>query len=125
MQAEKGQIGTDFVYQNSCHKENCVNVCPFWDQTAPRKPLAYDLALSGIRPQTSDSTEVLAGLVERASQAAISAPPNLLIKPSARFLRAQNSKVDVQYNAAGSQNAGTIHRRSDLYVCSENFPSGK
>lgn len=50
MQAEKGQIGTDFVYQNSCHKENCVNVCPFWDQTAPRKPLAYDLALSGIRP---------------------------------------------------------------------------
>jgi hypothetical protein len=50
MQVEKGQIGTDLLYQNPCHKENCVNVCPFWDQIAPRKPLAYDLALSGIRP---------------------------------------------------------------------------
>ena len=51
MQAEKGLVGPDFLYQNPCHKENCVNVWPFWDQTAPRKPLAYDLALSGIRPQ--------------------------------------------------------------------------
>ena len=49
MQVEKVQIGTDFVYQNPCHKENCVNVCPFWVQTAPRNPLAYDPALSGIR----------------------------------------------------------------------------
>lgn len=50
MQVEKGQIGTDFLYQNPFHKENCVNVCPFWDQIVPRKSLAYDLALSGIRP---------------------------------------------------------------------------
>lgn len=48
MQVEKGQIGTDFLYQNPCHKENFANVCLFWDQTAPRKPLAYDLALFGI-----------------------------------------------------------------------------
>lgn len=56
MQVEKGQIGTDLLYQNPCHKENCINVCPFWDQTAPRKPLAYDPALSGIRPLIRHAT---------------------------------------------------------------------
>lgn len=55
IRAGKGQIGTDFLCQNPCHKVNCANVCPFWDQTGPRKPLAYDLALSGIRPQAVES----------------------------------------------------------------------
>ena len=50
MQVKKGPIGDDFLHHNPCHKESCVNVCPFWGQTAPQKSLAYDLALSGIRP---------------------------------------------------------------------------
>jgi hypothetical protein len=40
MQVEKVQIGTDFLYQNPCHKENCVNVWPFRDQTGPQKTLS-------------------------------------------------------------------------------------
>lgn len=40
MQVEKLQVVTDFLYQNPCHKENCVNVWPFWDQTTSQKTLS-------------------------------------------------------------------------------------